>query len=226
MTGKWTQKTMVGLTGLTLLFASGGCASKDKSRISMLEDANRNLTERLNLTRGELETRSRDEAEMNRRLQSALADVSALRDQLAAQPIPQDTASGWTAVPGGAMIAIDGRVLFAPGKATLRNEARKTLDSIRSTIQGEYADKDVLVIGHTDNQPIKKSGWADNYQLSTERALAVVRHLREQGVAPARLLAGGFGENRPRVENTSMSNRAANRRVEIFALDPQLYGTR
>lgn len=223
MSGRWIHGS---LAALLVLSTVSGCASKDKNRISMLEEANRNLTQRLNLTRGELESVGRDRAELNRRLQAAMADANALRDQLANQPVPQETAAGWTPVPGGAMIAIEGRVLFSPGKATLRGEARSALDAIRSTVQGEYADKDVLVFGHTDDQPIKKSGWTDNYQLSTERALAVIRYLRDQGVAPSRLVACGCGEYRPRTPNTSMSGRAANRRVEIYALDPQLYGTR
>jgi flagellar motor protein MotB len=201
-----------------------GCATKQQERIAMLEEANRTLTGRLNLTRGELDSAVRDRDELNRRLQAALSEVDLLGNQLAARPEPQETAPGWTAVPGGAMIAIEGRVLFDPGKITLRNAARSTLDAVRSTLEGTYADKDVLVFGHTDNQPIKKSGWADNYQLSTERALAVVRYLSGQGVSAKRLVACGCGEHRPRVANTSQANRAMNRRVEIYALDPQAYG--
>ena len=223
MSGTWICRSM---PVLMLLVALSGCASAKKQRVSMLEESNRNLTERLNLTRGEFESRARDYEELNTRLQSALGEINSLRDQLAAQPVPEQAAAGWTPVPGGAMIAIDGQVLFAPGRAALRPESRKTLDAIRNTIQGEYANKDVLVFGHTDDRPIKKSGWTDNYQLSAERALAVVRYLRDQGVTPGRLVGCGSGEHRPRVMNSSLSNRAANRRVEIFALDPQLYGTR
>jgi chemotaxis protein MotB len=119
------------------------------------------------------------------------------------------------------MIAIEENILFAPGKVTLRDEARKTLDAIVSTLEGEYGSKDIMVFGHTDDRPIKKSGWADNWQLSTERGLAVVRYLREHGVAAERLVAAGCGEYRPRVPNTTEPNRLSNRRVEIFAIDAQ-----
>jgi chemotaxis protein MotB len=190
----------------------------------MLEEANRTLTGRLNLTRGELESAVRDRNELNQRFQSTLSEIDALNSQLAARPEPQEAATGWTAVPGGAMIAIEGQVLFEPGKITLRDEARAMLDAVRSTLEGEYSNKDVLVFGHTDDRPIKKSGWADNYQLSTERALAVVRYLSGQGVSAKRLVACGCGEHRPRAANTSQANRAMNRRVEIYALDPQAYG--
>ncbi|HRX87797.1 MAG TPA: OmpA family protein, partial [Phycisphaerae bacterium] len=60
------------------------------------------------------------------------------------------------------------------------------------------------------------------YELSAERALAVVRWLKERGVSPSRLVACGVGEYRPRVPNTSRDNRAKNRRVEIFALDAEV----
>jgi chemotaxis protein MotB len=119
------------------------------------------------------------------------------------------------------MIAIEDDLLFAPGRITLREEARKTLDGIVSTLQGEYGDKDIVIFGHTDDRPIKKSGWDDNWQLSTERALAVTRFLQEHGISASRLVASGCGEHRPRVPNTTEPNRTANRRVEIFAIDPQ-----
>ena len=97
------------------------------------------------------------------------------------------------------MINIEGEVLFRSGKAALRPEARSTLDAIARTLNGEYGDRDVLVYGHTDAQPIKKSRWKDNLELSAQRALSVVRYLQTRSVAPRRLVAGGCGENRPAV---------------------------
>lgn len=211
-----------------LLVTVAGCANKPKQRISLLENANKNLTGRLNLTATELEQVRQDQLFLDQRLQRALAEAQDLRGQLADQaaaPVQQPVVSspvapGWTAVPGGAMIAIEGNVLFTPGNAALRKEARRTLDAVVSAIQSSMADKDVLVLGHTDDRPIKKSGWVDNYQLSTERALAVVRYLRDRGLDDSRLIAGGCGEHRPVVEGTSVANRSKNRRVEIFALTP------
>ncbi len=118
------------------------------------------------------------------------------------------------------MIAIPGNVLFAPGKATLRKSGKTALESVASAIRGQYGGKDIFVFGHTDDQPIKKSGWKDNFELSSERALSVVRHLKDRGITPSSLVACGAGEYRPRVPNTSDSNRSQNRRVEIFAVDP------
>lgn len=200
---------------------SSGCATNPRDRIATLEADNKNLTEQLGRTRGELAAGGRTRDDLLRRLQDAMHEADALRAQLSQAPT-EPAPSGWTAVPGGGMIAIEDDVLFAPGKITLRDQARRTLDGIVSTLQGEYGDKDIFVFGHTDDRPIKKSGWEDNWQLSTERALAVTRYLKEHGVSPGRLVAAGCGEHRPRADNASELNRTANRRVEIFAIDPAL----
>ena len=86
-------------------------------------------------------------------------------------------------------------------------------------VNSEYATHDVLVYGHTDDVPIKKSGWKDNFELSAQRALSVVRYIQGRGVNPTRLVAAGCGEHRPVVANTSSASRTKNRRVEIYALD-------
>jgi len=212
-------------TLITMLIAtavvSTGCATNKKSEMAMMRARNKELTTRLNRAYADLESAMRERDSFNTRLTSAMQDVTSLQAELANQPEPVAAPVGWTAVPGGAMIAIESGVLFAPGKAILRPRARKTLDGIVSTLQGEYGDKDILVFGHTDDTPIKKSGWKDNWQLSSERALAVVRFLSERGVSPERLAACGAGQYRPKVPNNSEPNRTTNRRVEIFALTAQ-----
>lgn len=219
MSGQVIQRaTMV----VMVVWAAGGCAAKQKQRIALLEETNRNLTERLNFTQNELDGLSGDRDDLDQRLQATMDEINTLRQDLAERPVTGEAPQGWKSVPAGAMISIAGNVLFEPGRVVVRKEARKTLDAIVSTVQGEYADRGLLVFGHTDDQPIRKSGWTDNYQLSTERALAVVRYLRDRGVSPDRLVACGYGENRPLVPNSSNTNRRANRRVELFAVDMQL----
>ena len=209
----------IGTLALAALLTTG-CATNERQRITMLEKTNQNLTDRLNAAQGSLDAASRDRDALNGRLLAAIDEVSQLRAAMQERPATQEPAApGWTTVPGGAMIAIEGNVLFAPGKVEIRDEARRALGAIASTIQGQYADKDILIIGHTDDQPIKKSGWKDNYELSAERALSVARYLVGTSVSPTRVIAGGCGEHRPRTDNNSASSRAANRRVEIFAID-------
>lgn len=205
-----------------LALASTGCNEKLKAReahISLLEDTNHQLTTDLAAARREADAQFEEQDRLGEQLQIARAEAERLRGDLANLPeaVPAD---GWQAVPGGAMIAIEGSVLFASGKVVIRESGRAALDSIAGVILSQYANKDVFVFGHTDDVPIKKSGWKDNYELSAQRALTVVRHIRDRGVDAARLVACGAGEHRPRVPNTSDEARAQNRRVEIFALDP------
>jgi len=201
-----------------VLLASG-CGNPKK--MADLESQNQNLRGQLSRAGSDLASAMKERDLINERLKAALRDAEALKAELAGRPEPQTAPAGWTAVPGGGMIAIEENILFAPGKATLRDEARKTLDGIVSTLNSEYSNKDIMVFGHTDDRPIKKSGWQDNWQLSTERGLAVVRYLKEHGVGPDRLVAAGCGEFRPRVANSSEPNRLSNRRVEIFAIEAQ-----
>ncbi len=209
-------------SGLMVMVVASGCADRAQDRISMLEQTNYELTERLNETRHEIEAALGERDDLDQRLEAALREVDGLNAQLASIPEPEQEAPGWTAVPGGAMIAVEGEILFLSGKTTLRPQARRALDAIVSAVQGNYAGQHVFVFGHTDDTPIKKSGWKDNWQLSAERAVAVGRYLRDHGVPPGRIVACGCGEYRPRVENSSEPNRTRNRRVEIFAIAPAL----
>ena len=210
-------KRAMSVLGAALL--AGGCANP--KNMADMEAQNQILRGQLNRSNADLASAMKERDLLNDRLKAALRDSDSLKAELAGRPIVEPTPAGWTAVPGGGMIAIEENILFAPGKAVLRDEARRTLDGIVSTLGGEYANKDILVFGHTDDRPIKKSGWQDNWQLSTERGLAVVRYLKEHDVAADRLVAAGCGEFRPRVANTSEPNRLSNRRVEIFAIDAQ-----
>lgn len=208
----------VAVIGIGMGCALGsGCAAQKK--VPELEADNQKLRGDLSATQAALANAQRERDMLNSRIRGMQNDIDALRADLAGRPIVEPAPAGWTAVPGGGMISIEENILFAPGKAVLRDEARKTLDGIVSTLSGEYGSKDIMVIGHTDDRPIKKSGWADNFELSAERGLAVVRYLKDHGVAPDRLVAAGCGEHRPRVPNTTEPNRLSNRRVEIFALE-------
>ncbi len=203
-----------------------GCASNKNNEMSSLQQRNRSLTDQLNRTQAGLQSAVNERNALNERLAAIMAEADSLRFQLANLPAPEPAPAGWTSVPGGGMIAIEDGVLFAPGRSVLRDEAQRTLDAVVSTLQGSYSDKDIIVFGHTDDRPIKKSGWEDNWQLSTERALAVTRFLQQRGVSAGRLVASGCGEHRPRRPNSTEPNRTANRRVEIFAIDPQAWSGR
>ena len=114
------------------------------------------------------------------------------------------------------------QVLFDSGKAKLRRGATPVLNRVAQVLQ-DVADQPVLVEGHTDNQPIKHSGWASNEALSLARAQAVIDYLVKQGVDATRFTALGSGETKPIASNDTAEGRQQNRRVELVIM-PQSSG--
>jgi len=116
---------------------------------------------------------------------------------------------------GTITVTLPDSILFASGAVTLKTRTSQQLDKIASVIKEKYAGKQIDVVGHTDNEPIKRSPWHDNLQLSTERANTVTRYLTKQGIPEAEVRSVGCGESRPVAENTTAAGKAKNRRVEI-----------
>ncbi len=118
----------------------------------------------------------------------------------------------------GLVITFVSEVLFDSGKAELRKESFVKLDKIVTVLQETVPDLNIGVEGHTDNEPIKKSGWKSNWELSAHRALSVIHYLVEHQVNPTRLAAIGYGEFHPIESNDTKEGRQKNRRVEIVIL--------
>ncbi len=106
-------------------------------------------------------------------------------------------------------------VLFDSGKAKLRKDSYSKLEKVAGVLNTTVADLNVGIEGHTDNRPIKKSGWKSNWELSTARALSVLHYLSDKSVSELRLAAIGYGEYKPVASNDSKEGRQKNRRVEI-----------
>lgn len=118
----------------------------------------------------------------------------------------------------GLVITFVSEVLFDSGKAELRKESFSKLDKIVTVVQETVPDLNIGIEGHTDNEPIKKSGWKSNWELSSHRALGVLYYLTEHGVNPERLAAIGYGEYHPVESNDTKEGMQKNRRVEIVIL--------
>jgi chemotaxis protein MotB len=118
----------------------------------------------------------------------------------------------------GLVITFVAEVLFDSGKADLKPASLEKLDKVLSVLKSTVSDLNVGVEGHTDNEPIRHSGWKSNWQLSSGRALSVLQYLTENGVAPERLSAIAYGEYRPVASNDTKEGRQKNRRVEIVVL--------
>lgn len=119
----------------------------------------------------------------------------------------------------GLVITLADNILFNSGKAKIKEEAYPILDKISNVIKTKAPDKNIGVEGHTDNVPIKYSGWKSNRELSTARANNVYHYLVDVGgLSPDRLTTIGYGQYRPIASNDTEEGRAKNRRVEIVIL--------
>jgi len=118
----------------------------------------------------------------------------------------------------GLVVTFLAEVLFDSGKAKIRSSADDLLDKLAKVIKEKVADRNIAVEGHTDNEPIKKSGWKSNWELSTARATSVLHYLEDRGISPDKLQATGYGEYRPVASNDTAEGRQKNRRVEIIIM--------
>ena len=111
-------------------------------------------------------------------------------------------------------IDIQEAILFDSGSATLKAVGSETLGQMAELFT--LFDNEIIVEGYTDNVPMHSREFPSNWELSTGRALSVLRYLSESyDISPSRLSARGYGEHRPIVPNDSDENRALNRRVNI-----------
>ena len=106
-------------------------------------------------------------------------------------------------------------VLFASGDATLNEAVYTILNGI--THIARQNGLAVQVEGHTDNMPIETEQFPSNWELSTMRAVNILRYMENNGGLPAkRLVAIGFAEYRPAADNATPEGRQKNRRIEII----------
>ena len=128
-------------------------------------------------------------------------------------------ASGRVTVHEG-RIGISGSVLFAAGSAELRTEGRQLLQSLVVPLKVYLMERDemLMVSGFTDNTALlqgRHQRFADNLELSAQRALTVTRALIEEGMPSSQVFAAAFGAEQPVADNADESGRAQNRRVEM-----------
>jgi chemotaxis protein MotB len=151
--------------------------------------------------------------------------INELQRQISELNKPAATATGFEGMDvafdpaaGTITVTLQNTILFDSGKATLKSATSKELDQIVSVLKQKYASKDVDVVGHTDTDPIVKSSWKDNLELSAQRALSVTRYLIAHGISEKQVRADACGAARPVASNSSATGKARNRRVEIVVI--------
>ena len=140
----------------------------------------------------------------------------------------------------GVQLTVSGEYFFDINSADISPELRPLLDHIGNTLRHsrligaiddpqlhDFAEAlarakqalnvEIRVEGHTDNWPIRGGKYASNWELSSARALEVVRYLSNiSGIHEGKFSALGYGEFRPITTNETPAGRSKNRRVEIF----------
>jgi chemotaxis protein MotB len=139
----------------------------------------------------------------------ALATIEQMLDEQGMQDMAEAEATS-----RGIVIRVKGELFFDAGSAALREQSRSVLNEIGAVMQA--FPYNVSIEGHTDDVPIHTERFPSNWELSTARAISVMRYLREQRGLPAeRLGVAGYADTRPVVANDTPEHRAANRRVEF-----------
>jgi len=209
------KKTIALIAALISICFFTGCTNWEK-KYKALNVEHENL-------KGLLDREKSEKGQLAEQVTKGQQTIEELQKKIAERKLSAAEASGFgpgnevafDASAGTVTVTLPNTILFDSGKATLKKTSSTELNHIISVLRSQYASRHIDVVGHTDSQPIKKSKWQDNMQLSTERALSVVRYLTEHGIPKDRVRAVGRGESQPVASNATPSGRARNRRVEI-----------
>ena len=154
------------------------------------------------------------------RLQAEVAQRRAEveRRQALEQALAGPLAAGRVTLVDG-RIGISGSVLFAFNSDQLQPEGRQLLQSLAAPLAAylQASQQVLMVSGFTDDRPVRGGSrqFADNWELSAQRALTVTRALVDEGVPASALFAAAFGAEQPVASNADAQGRAQNRRVEM-----------
>ncbi|MFC1738470.1 OmpA family protein [Planctomycetota bacterium] len=215
-TNKTTITLFLGLTALIFLSGCGGFPTDWKKKHEALNVEHQNL-------RGLLERERAEKGQLSQRVTQGRQTIEELQRQMAELNKTPAEATGFGAgydvafdpAAGTITVTLPNSILFASGKAALKTTTITALDHIYSVLRSKYSGRQIDVVGHTDSDPIKKSDWKDNWELSAQRALTVLRYLVKRGIPSEQIRAVGRGESQPIASNSTASGKARNRRVEI-----------
>ena len=157
----------------------------------------------------------------NTKLKEQLEKVSSITKKELEEKLKDEIGNGdmnITQEKGRVIINVYDRITFDLGNGELKKSGNKTLNKIISVLN-QYKDRKIYIEGNTDNLPIRGGKYKDNWELSTYRALSVLRYILTRTSIPEKNFAAvGNGEFNPIKTNSSEQNRSINRRVDIVLL--------
>jgi chemotaxis protein MotB len=180
--------------------------------VSQLQARSSQLTDDLEEARRRAEELSRRERQQQERLAAYRTMLCRFRAMIESRQLRVRT------VRGRMVIELPSNILFPSGSADLSTEGEGALSQVAEVLR-EISNRHFQVAGHTDNEPIRRSRFTSNWDLSSARALAVVDYLLEDGGVDGRFLsAAGYGHFAPVASNDTEDGRAENRRIEIVLM--------
>ncbi len=192
------------------------------AEIQTLRDQNVQIQEQLEAANADKQhlQNSLQEASMKAALQSVPREAGAQTDERAGGPSTAgyDDLDVPVAVRDGRLvITLPSAVAFDSGKAELSAGGKGVLDKLAQLLKKDYPSAHFYIEGHTDSDPIQKSSFGSNRELSVERALAVLTYLVETcKISDEQFVVVGHGQYDPVSANSSAEGKAKNRRVEII----------
>ncbi|HUU30932.1 MAG TPA: OmpA family protein [Phycisphaerae bacterium] len=216
--GKPFSRWLMMLAMGSLVAVAAGCGQQqlEERNMALEKQLRESLTQNADLQAENDGMRAKNEA-LQSDLDKARAQPQAAQ-QAKGKPKPEFGEGVDVSMVGDTMtVTLPDTILFDSGKATLKGSSKQVLDKIAGVLNRDYATYKIRVEGHTDDQPIVKSKklWQDNWDLSCNRAMAVLRHLVQKGVDPKRAYAAGYSYYKPVASNSTPAGRAKNRRVAI-----------
>ena len=213
------MKTKFVIIMLLAVFTMSGCAYIQKAkRTDELEIENANLRSRIAQLEKEKTKEVKKVYEQKDRELSELERAKRELEESLKKEIGEYKAK-LQMTERGLVITFVSEIFFDSGKDKVKEDGKTTLDKVAEVLNRDVPNSAVAVEGHTDNDPIKYSGWKSNWELSSARALAVLHYLVDEcKVKPQRLSANVYGEFHPVAPNDSAQNKQKNRRVEIVIL--------
>ncbi len=198
------------------------------NQIASLQAQLRQITAALKLQKEETAEKEDELEDVSRRLNTLLAERVNQLEQYQSEffsRLRNILATNENIRVVGDRFLLPSELLFASGSAQLGEEGKRELDKLAEVLLDVVAsipgdiDWILRIDGHTDLIPINTPQFPSNWELSTARAVAVVRYLAAQGVPERRMVAAGFGEFFPVASGTTPDALQKNRRIEIKLTD-------
>lgn len=203
---------------------------RDEARVALTQ-----LQSNMGQGEGTLATLSKQNADLRSQLDKAMADYAGMQGKIAGLSFGPLDATTTRELQGleqqfpdlikfdaaRGMLRVSSDLTFDSGSAAVKEKAKQALSALSQILSsGSATQYEIVVEGHTDSQRIANPGTLKNHpsnrHLSTNRANAVIDELAKMGVPQTRLMAAGWGEYRPSIQNNANGNTPGNRRVEIY----------